>query len=112
VSLGYGFDKETSLAKVRNMSRVTSKLQVTLPKAIADLHHIRPGTEIQFESAIDCIRIFVGQSRSALPLEEKLRLLREARARQQLRNMNFHRTAKSVRRGWKRDDLYQRGATH
>jgi bifunctional DNA-binding transcriptional regulator/antitoxin component of YhaV-PrlF toxin-antitoxin module len=67
------------------MSRVTSKLQVTLPKAIADLHHIRPGTEIQFESAIDCIRIFIGKSRSTLPLEEKLRLLEEARTRQQLR---------------------------
>jgi hypothetical protein len=39
-------------------------------------------------------------------------LLREARTRQQLRNKNFHRRAKSVRRGWKRDDLYQRGATH
>jgi bifunctional DNA-binding transcriptional regulator/antitoxin component of YhaV-PrlF toxin-antitoxin module len=94
------------------MSRVTSKLQLTLPKAIADLHHIQPGTEIQFESAIDCIRIYIGKSRSALPLEEKLRLLGEARKRQQLRNKNFHRTAKPVRRDWKRDDLYQRGTTH
>jgi bifunctional DNA-binding transcriptional regulator/antitoxin component of YhaV-PrlF toxin-antitoxin module len=94
------------------MSRVTSKLQVTLPKAIADLHHIQPGTEIQFESAIDCIRIYIGKSRSTLPLEEKLRLLGEARTRQQLRNENFHRTTKPLRRGWKRDDLYQRGTTH
>ncbi len=90
---------------------MTSKLQVTLPKAIADFHRIQPGTEIQFESAIDCIRIFVGQSRGTLPLEEKLRLLGIARTRQQLRNKNFHRKAKPVRRGWKRDDLYQRGAT-
>ena len=97
-----------SLAKVRNMSRVTSKFQVTLPKAIADLHNIQPGTEIQFESAIDCIRILIGKSRSTLPLDEKLRLLGEARTRQQLRNKNFHRTANPVPRGWKRDDLYQR----
>ena len=63
---------------------MTSKLQVTLPKAIADLHNIRPGSEIQFESAIDCIRIVVGKSRIELPLEERLRLLKEARKRQQL----------------------------
>jgi len=94
------------------VSRVTSKLQVTLPKAIADLHHVRPGSEIQFESGIDCIRIVVGKSRLELPLEEKLRLLKEMRKRQQLRNNDFRRPAKAVRRGWVRDDLYQRGAAH
>jgi len=94
------------------VSRVTSKLQVTLPKAIADLHHVRPGSEIQFESGIDCIRIVVGKSRLELPLEEKLRLLKEMRKRQQLRNNDFRRPAKAVRRGWRRDDLYERGAAH
>ena len=94
------------------MSRVTSKLQVTLPKAIADSHNIRPGSEIQFESAIDCIRIVTGETRNELALEEKLRLLKGARRRQQFRNKNFRRPTKPVRRGWKRDDLYERGATH
>ena len=94
------------------MSRVTSKLQVTLPKAIADSHNIRPGSEIQFESGIDCIRIVVGKSRIELPLEEKLRLLSEARKRQQLRNKNFRRPTKAAQRGWRRDDLYERGTTH
>jgi bifunctional DNA-binding transcriptional regulator/antitoxin component of YhaV-PrlF toxin-antitoxin module len=93
------------------MSRVTSKLQVTLPKAIADLHNIRPGTEIQFESALDCIRILIGKARITLSLDEKMRLLEEARSRQQLRNKNFPRPGKPLRRGWNRDDLYRRGAT-
>jgi len=91
---------------------VTSKLQVTLPKAIADAHNIRPGSEIQFESGIDCIRIVIGKSTSELALEEKLRLIKEARIRQQLRNKNCRHPAKAVRRGWRRDDLYERGATH
>lgn len=33
------------------MAKVTSKLQVTLPKHIAALHGIAPGDDIQFESA-------------------------------------------------------------
>jgi AbrB family looped-hinge helix DNA binding protein len=94
------------------MSRVTSKLQVTLPKAIADAHNIRPGSEIQFESGMDCIRIVVGKSRSELAPEEKLRLLKEARIRQQLRNKDLRHPTKPVRRGWQRDYLYKRGATH
>ena len=94
------------------MSRVTSKLQVTLPKAIADSHNIRPGTEIQFESAINCIRIVTGKTRNELALEEKLRLLGEGRKRQQVRNQKFIPPTKPARRGWKRADLYERGATH
>ena len=31
------------------MSKVTSKLQVTLPKAIAQAHGIRPGDEIEWD---------------------------------------------------------------
>ncbi len=105
------FDKETILTKIRIVSRVTSKLQVTLPKAIADAHNIRSGSEIQFESGIDCVRIVVGKSGSELSLEEKLRLLKEARIRQQLRNKKFRHPTKPVRRGWRRDDLYERGTT-
>ena len=105
-------DKEMIFCKVRIVSRVTSKLQVTLPKAIADAHDIRPGSEIQFESGIDCIRIVVGKSRSELSLEEKLRLLKEARIRQQSRNKKFRHPTKPVRRDSRRDDLYERGTTH
>ena len=39
------------------MSKVTSKLQVTLPKAIAQAHGIRPGDEIEWASAGETIRV-------------------------------------------------------
>jgi bifunctional DNA-binding transcriptional regulator/antitoxin component of YhaV-PrlF toxin-antitoxin module len=92
------------------MSKVTSKLQVTLPKVIAAAHNIRPGSEIHFESGIDCIRIVVGGTRSELPVKEKLRLLTEARIRQLNRNKRYQARNEPSRRGWKRDDLYHRGA--
>ena len=44
---------------VRTMSRVTSKLQVTIPKAIAERHGIRPGVEVDWQSAGDVIRVVV-----------------------------------------------------
>ncbi|MFY9989118.1 MAG: AbrB/MazE/SpoVT family DNA-binding domain-containing protein [Chthoniobacterales bacterium] len=92
------------------MSKVTSKLQVTLPKVIAAAHNIRPGSEIHFESGIDCIRIVVGGTRSELPINEKLRLLTEAKTRQRERNKQHRAPSKPARRGWKREDLYHRGA--
>ena len=78
------------------MSKVTSKLQVTLPKVIAAAHNIRPGSEIHFESGIDCIRIVVGGTRSELPINEKLRLLTEANTRQRERNKQ-HRASRKQR---------------
>ena len=39
------------------MAKVTSKLQVTVPKVLADRYDIRPGDEIRFEEAGDVIRI-------------------------------------------------------
>jgi AbrB family looped-hinge helix DNA binding protein len=35
------------------MAKVTSKLQVTIPKAIADRYRIRPGDEIEFVEEIE-----------------------------------------------------------
>jgi AbrB family looped-hinge helix DNA binding protein len=40
-----------------DMSRVTSKLQVTVPKAIAERYGIRPGDEIDWVPAGDAIRV-------------------------------------------------------
>jgi len=39
------------------MSKVTSKLQVTLPKTIAQSYQIRLGNDIEFEAAGDVIHI-------------------------------------------------------
>jgi AbrB family looped-hinge helix DNA binding protein len=94
------------------MAKVTSKLQVTLPKRIAEKHGIAPGDEIEFESAGDVIRIVpAGRTlRGTLSLEERLRLFDEASARQARRAARFDRPGKPpAERDWQRADLYSRG---
>ena len=39
------------------MAKVTSKLQLTVPKAIADRYGIRPGDELDWVPAGDAIRV-------------------------------------------------------
>ena len=39
------------------MTKVTSKLQVSLPKALADQYGIRPGDDLAWEAAGDIIRV-------------------------------------------------------
>ena len=41
----------------KDMAKVTSKLQVTVPKALAERYAIRPGDEIAWEAAGDVIRV-------------------------------------------------------
>ena len=66
------------------MAKVTSKLQVTLPKRVADLHGIAPGDEIEFVSAGDIIHIVPARiaARARLSEPERRRLFDEATARQ------------------------------
>ncbi len=115
------------------MSKVTSKLQVTLPKAIADRYGVAPGADLVFEPAGESIRILVAREPGlaasyGLSREDKQALLDATTRRQAVRNRR-HRlrlspgrrlkvvTAaesagdKSVRgeRGWAREELYDRG---
>jgi AbrB family looped-hinge helix DNA binding protein len=41
-------NKDVILYKVRSMPKVTSKLQLTVPKAIAEQYGIRPGDELEW----------------------------------------------------------------
>ncbi len=94
------------------MAKVTSKLQVTIPKAIAERYGIEPGDEIEFEAAGDVIRVVPpGRRRQArLGLEECLRLFDAATARQREREKRMKLPAEPpADRGWKREDLYTRG---
>lgn len=94
------------------MAKVTSKLQVTLPKRIAEKHGITPGDEIEFQSAGDVIRIVpAGRAlRTKLSLEERLRMFDEASARQARRASRFDRPGQPpAERDWQRADLYTRG---
>lgn len=89
------------------MARVTSKLQVTIPKAVAERYGIEPGAEIAFEPAGDVIRV-VPQRRPVRGLRERLKLFERALARQREREAG--RVFPEVQdRGWTREDLYDRG---
>jgi len=94
------------------MSKITSKLQVTIPKAIAEQYGIKPGDEIEFQAAGDVIRVIPPRGRRIprLSVEERLRLFDEATARQRQREAGMKLPAKPpAERDWKREDLYERG---
>jgi AbrB family looped-hinge helix DNA binding protein len=89
------------------MSRVTSKLQVTIPKAVADRYGITPGAEIVFEPAGDVIRV-VPERRPVRSPRERVKLFERALARQREREAG-RAVAEVPDRGWTREDLYDRG---
>jgi len=99
------------------MSKVTSKLQLTVPKVIADQYGIRPGDELQWIPAGEGIRIELGRVGSTaareLTAEEKLRLFDAGSERlnriQKEALRHTRRGTLSKTRGWKREDLYDRG---
>jgi AbrB family looped-hinge helix DNA binding protein len=91
------------------VAKVTSKLQVTLPKAIADQYGIRPGDEIDWRPAGETICVVPpGRQRPALDLETRLRLFDAATARQRRRQARAGQPARTDERGWSRADLYER----
>ena len=88
------------------MSKVTTKLQVTIPKTIAAQYGIAPGTEVEWQPAGDAIRVAPSDCRAmrGLPVEERLRLFDAATERQRLRESGQSRQP----RDWTRADLYTR----
>ena len=95
------------------MSKVTSKLQVTVPKALADRYGIQPGDDIRFEEAGEVIRVLPPRALNTnnnLGLDARLRLFDVATRRQRLRGQTL-RNSSAGTRTWTREDLYQRGAS-
>ena len=93
------------------MAKVTSKLQVTVPKALAQRYAIRPGDEIAWEAAGEVIRV-VPHARVAAPdAATRLRVFDKASERQRRRNRSFAADRPPAGRGWTRDELYDRGRT-
>lgn len=95
------------------MPKVTSKLQLTVPKAIADRFGIRPGDELQWTAAGEAIRVTpVGKSSrrpDARSVKERLELFDQATERQKRRQAKIGRIVpRPADRDWKRDDLYGR----
>ena len=93
------------------MAKVTSKLQLTLPKVIADQYQIRPGDELDWQPAGEVIRVVKrGGAQAARPAsrEWRLELFDQATARQAKR-ARAQKAARPKERGWTREDLYDRG---
>ena len=89
---------------------MTSKYQVTLPKAIAGAFGIQPGDDIQWAVAGEIIHVIPpGKSVETTDVDSRLRLFDQATARMARRNFPKAASNKPHRRGWTREDLYSRG---
>jgi len=87
-----------------DMSKVTSRLRVTVPKAIAALYRIEPGDELSWTPGGETIRVELRKARPlGKSLAARLRRFDDATKRQQQRNERSER-------GWNREGLYGRGS--
>ena len=85
------------------MAKVTSKLQVTLPKAIAEQYDIHPGDEIDWVPAGDVIRVIPpGKKVAADDRAAKLRMFDQATERHRRRRTVTMSTGSAVTRSLKR----------
>jgi AbrB family looped-hinge helix DNA binding protein len=97
------------------MSKVTSKLQITIPKAVAELYGIRPGDDLEWVPAGESVRLVpAGRTRAAASIEERLALFDQATERQRSRERESAAdspapVSNTAQRGWTREDLYDRG---
>lgn len=89
---------------------MTSKLQVTVPKVIADAFDIRPGDEIEWVPAGDAVRVVPAKKLAKVDTRAQLKWFDAATARQRARQADREpETARS--RGWTREELYTRGSS-
>ncbi len=89
---------------------MTSKLQVTIPRAIAQRYGIEPGAEIEWLPAGEAIRVVPHADRQRAPdRARRLELFDRATERQRLRQTGKQAKAATAERGWRREDLYARG---
>jgi bifunctional DNA-binding transcriptional regulator/antitoxin component of YhaV-PrlF toxin-antitoxin module len=105
------------------MAKVTSKLQVTLPRRLAAQYGIEPGSDIEWQAAGEAIRVLPAGARSTVvdPATNRARRLARfdaATTRQEHRQRSrgpAKQAARSKRdegdRGWTREELYDRGTT-
>jgi len=93
------------------MAKVTSKRQITIPKAIADRYQIREGDHLAFIAAGEAIRLLPAGSRTEeRPLADRLALFDAATKRQLSRQRrSASRRSKPKDRGWTREELHTRG---
>lgn len=92
------------------MGKITSKYQVSLPKALADRLGLGPGDEIDWRLAGRELRVTVARGAGQASTAERLKLFDNATRRQAARNRR-NKTESGTSRGWTREDLYDRGRT-
>lgn len=93
------------------MSKVTSKYQVSVPKALADRFGIAPGDDLVWEAAGDALRVRVAEPRAAYALDDRERLrLFDAATRRQAERQGARNLEPARDRGWTRGDVYDRDA--
>ena len=91
------------------MAKITSKSQVTVPKAIVEQYQLRPGDQIDWVAAGDVIRVIPpGAQAVRLSQGAQLRLFDQATERHRRRSPS-RRPRQPRDRGWTREDLYRRG---
>ena len=94
------------------MSKITSKLQVTIPKALADRYGLRPGDEVEWQAAGSFIRLVpTAKTRRRLDAKDRLYFFDQATARQRVRDHEMQVVpAATQERDWTREELYERGS--
>lgn len=91
----------------KDMAKVTSKLQLTVPKAVADQYGIRPGDELDWVPAGDVIRVVPPRRRRPnLDAKTRLKIFEASEERQRQREASRPRPAPAADRGWTREELY------
>jgi bifunctional DNA-binding transcriptional regulator/antitoxin component of YhaV-PrlF toxin-antitoxin module len=89
---------------------VTSKLQVTIPKAIAERYSIAPGDEVEWIGTSESVRLMPANALEPTSSPtERLRLFDAATQRQRERQCG--RPPSEADRGWAREELYERGSS-
>ena len=92
------------------MAKVTSKLQVTVPKAIAEQYRIRPGDDVLWVAAGDAVRMVPARAApKARSPKARLELFDAATARQRAREAARGSLEPPGERGWSREELYDGG---
>jgi AbrB family looped-hinge helix DNA binding protein len=90
------------------MARVTSKLQVTIPNAIADRYGIEPGADVEFLPAGDTISVVPCLGlKNAADRDRRLEIFDDATARERKR-LRPATGSSSSGLGWSRARLYGR----
>lgn len=93
------------------MARVSSKLQITIPKWLAERYGITPGDSVSFQEAGEGIRLVPTARRvpSAIDRSQRLALFDASTQRQRDREAQV-RPDPAHSRGWTREELYRRGS--